>query len=90
MSIGDSYIAISFGAISSQDSKDAWTGTIESPTYLSVLESEISAGTELFARMNAFVDGIADIDSTEFFVPRAAVASEDSGTVLGVALINRR
>lgn len=90
MNIGDSYIAISSSEVTSLDFKDAWTGSIESPVYLSVLESEVFAGASLFARINEFVDGLAEIDSSDFFTPRAAIASESEGSILGIAVIKTR
>lgn len=86
----DLYIAISFSDIYSTESKDAWiTGPSGPPSkeYFVSLESQIETETSIFARINEFVDSIGVVVSTDFYIPRPSMLTEDESTVLGVTNI---
>lgn len=88
--ISDSYISISLSSMFADESKNAWvTGPTGPPgkIYFTSIESQLETKTTIFARMNAFADGYGVIDSTDFFIPRAAVLTEDSSTVFGLSVI---
>ena len=90
MIVSDSYISISIGDISAQESKDSWvTGPTGPPSkvYLSALASSPAGAASIFARMNEYVDGLCTIDSTDFYITRPAQLTEDESVALGVSKV---
>jgi hypothetical protein len=90
MIVSDSYISISTGYVSADESKDFWvTGPSGPPnkTYLSALASEPAGTTSIFARINEYVDGLCEIESADFYIQRPAQLTEDEYTILGVSKV---